>query len=81
MHSNTICELALLRHHELQAYAAQQRLASQARASRHRQPGIVTATRIWFGSKLIGIGRRLQGMTEAGTTLDAFGHPDRAGIS
>ena len=80
MHSYTICELAMLRHHELQEFAAQQRLASQARAPHHRQPGIVTATRLWCGSALIDIGMRLRGIAEVGEPLDAFGSPERVGL-
>jgi hypothetical protein len=80
MHANTICELAILRHHELQAHAAQQRLAAQARAPHPRQPGTVTATRIRFGSMLIGIGRRVQGMTETGRSPVAFGSPESARV-
>jgi hypothetical protein len=76
-----ICLLATLRHEELQALNDRERLASIALASRGPQPGVVTIARLWLGSVLIGIGTRLQGMTEAGATPDAIGSPGRAGMS
>lgn len=85
MHPNTICELANLRHHELQVRAAQERLAAEAMASRHRQSGRVTAPRmrirVRFGSLLIASGTRLQGITEVQSSADSLRGAQHAGLS
>lgn len=80
-HPDTVVELATTRHLEVLAACERARLAARATASRPRQPGIVTTIRIWFGSVLIDLGTRLQGLTEAGRPVGAFGHPERMGMS
>jgi hypothetical protein len=81
MEWQSICLLATLRDHELQSLNARERLAAEARASRGAQPGFMATARIWFGSALVSMGTRLQGITEIGRTPDAFGSPEHAGSS
>jgi hypothetical protein len=85
MHPNTICELATLRHHDLQVRAAQERLAAEATASRHRQSGRMTAPRmrirVRLGSLLIAVGARLRGMTDVQSSADSLRGAQHAGLS